>query len=342
MKPAALPILILNPHGRCNCRCTMCDIWKETAGTSLSLSAIERQMADFERLGLQWVVLSGGEALMHPDIFSICRLLHSREIRVTVLSTGLLLERFAASVAAHVDEVVVSLDGPEAVHDRIRGVPGAFRRTAAGVAAVRRIRGDYPFGARSTVQRANLACLRGTVEAARAMGLDSISFLAADVRSAAFNHPNGWMDARREAVIPDAGEMAVLEQEIEGLIDAGECGRFVRESPAKLRRILRHWQAEAGLVEPAAPMCNAALVSAVVEADGTVRPCFFHEPVGRVGAGQTFLDVWGGEAAVKFRGTLDVETNETCRRCVCSLNWTGQPAACRHRRLTASTRTERE
>jgi MoaA/NifB/PqqE/SkfB family radical SAM enzyme len=32
--------------------------------------------------------------------------------------------------------------------------------------------------------------------------------------------------------------------------------------------------------EPEAPRCNAPWVSAVLETDGTVRPCFFHEPIG--------------------------------------------------------------
>ncbi len=319
MKPAALPILILNPHSRCNCRCTMCDIWKNTDSGHLTLGQVEAQMEDFERLGLQWVVLSGGEALMHPEAFAICRLFRARGMRVTVLSTGLLMARLAPSIVECVDEIIVSLDGPEPVHDGIRGIAGAFRALAEGVAAVRALRVTFPLSARCTVQRANFRHLCETVDAARQLRLDSISFLAVDVHSEAFNRPAGWSDARRKVLLLRPDEISALESELEELSDSGS---FVRESPAKLRRILCHFRVEAGLDTAAAPMCNAPWVSAVVEADGTVKPCFFHAPVGRIGGGTTFLDVWSGTEARAFRNSLDVSTNEVCRRCVCSLNWT--------------------
>jgi radical SAM protein with 4Fe4S-binding SPASM domain len=69
-----------------------------------------------------------------------------------------------------------------------------------------------------------------------------------------------------------------------------------------------------------APRCNAPWVSAAVEADGTVRPCFFHPPIGKVDQRTTLGDVLNSEEAVRFRGSLDVASNPICRRCVCSLN----------------------
>jgi hypothetical protein len=61
-------------------------------------------------------------------------------------------------------------------------------------------------------------------------------------------------------------------------------------------------------------------VSAVVDADLTVRPCFFHPPIGSL-ANNSLLGVLNGPAAVDFRRNLDVAANPVCRRCVCSLNW---------------------
>jgi radical SAM protein with 4Fe4S-binding SPASM domain len=58
-------------------------------------------------------------------------------------------------------------------------------------------------------------------------------------------------------------------------------------------------------------------VSAVVDANGDVRPCFFHAPVGNLAKG--LAATVNGPAAVAFREALDVATNATCRQCVCSL-----------------------
>jgi MoaA/NifB/PqqE/SkfB family radical SAM enzyme len=317
----SLPVLILYPHSRCNCRCVMCDIWKTDSTQEISAAELERHLEDIARLRVQWVVFSGGEPLMHSDLFRVCRLLRARNIRTTLLSTGLLLARYAAQIVECVDDLIVSLDGPPAIHDAIRRVPRAFDLLASGVAALHRLNPAFAVSARSTVQALNAAHLRATVEAARDAQLRSISFLAADVSSEAFNRPASWTPQRQDQIALAPSQIASLEAEIEALIDAGECGHFVVESPEKLRRIAAHFKAHLNLESPVAPRCNAPWVSAVVESDGLVRPCFFHRPIGTLAGGASLLEVLNGPEAIAFRQGLNVSTNPICRRCVCSLNW---------------------
>lgn len=288
----------------------------------MSADDLQRHLASIERLGVEWAVFTGGEPLMHPDLFRLCRLLRDRGIRVSVLSTGLLLERHAAAIAANVNDVIVSLDGPREIHDRIRRVSGAFDMLAAGVRAIRTVRPEFRVTARCTVQRINRGHLCATVAAARELSLSGISFLAADLTSTAFNRPDGWTPARSAAVALSPEDLRDLELEIETLAGLNECGGFVAESPGKLRRIADHFRGV-----DVAPACNAPWVSSVVEADGTVRPCFFHPPVGRVDANSTLFDVVNGPQAVAFRAALDVDSDPVCRRCVCSLNWKREPVA---------------
>jgi MoaA/NifB/PqqE/SkfB family radical SAM enzyme len=112
-----------------------------------------------------------------------------------------------------------------------------------------------------------------------------------------------------------------MEQAIEALIQSHaqdlESG-FIRESPEKLRRIARHFRAQLGQTDPVAPRCNAPWVSAVLESDGTLRPCFFHKPLGNVRE-TSFRDVLNSAQALEFRSSLDIAGNPTCRKCVCSL-----------------------
>ena len=46
-----LPILILYPHSRCNCRCVMCDIWKDTTRSELSPESIAGWITEWRSLG---------------------------------------------------------------------------------------------------------------------------------------------------------------------------------------------------------------------------------------------------------------------------------------------------
>jgi MoaA/NifB/PqqE/SkfB family radical SAM enzyme len=320
-----LPILVLEPHNRCNCRCIMCDIWKRTEAQEISAGELERHLADIQRLRVEWVVFTGGEPLMHSDLFRLSMLLRTRGIRTTVLSTGLLLERNAARIVESTDEVIVSLDGPAEIHDAIRRIPGAFDSLAKGIHAVRATAPDFPISARCTVQARNAAHLRTTVQAARDVGLHSLSFLAADLSSPAFDRPVEWPAERQSSVAP---ELAELQREMESLIADYPADGFILESPQKLRRIVAHFRAHYGLEPHVAPRCNAPWVSAVLESNGDVRPCFFHPVIGNT-AGTTLGGVLNGPQAVAFRSSLRVAANPTCRRCVCSLyveTSTSQPA----------------
>lgn len=318
---SSLPVVVLSPHNRCNCRCAMCDIWKIRETRELTVADLRPHLESFRRLNVRWVVLSGGEAQLHTDLGSLTALLRAEGVRITLLTAGLLLADGAEKIATTVDDVIVSLDGPREIHDRIRRVPGAFDRLRAGVDALRQARPGIAVAGRCTVQKENLGALRGIVAAARELGLNSISFLAADLTSQAFNRPQAWTPARRNQVALTREDVAALAEEIEALIAENVPG-FVQEGPDKLRRIVHHFRAHLGEVDARAPRCNAPWTSTVIEASGDVRPCFFHPPVGNLRDGP-LMSILNGPTALSFRAELDIAANPVCRNCVCSLYWSG-------------------
>jgi MoaA/NifB/PqqE/SkfB family radical SAM enzyme len=318
----SMPVVVISPHNQCNCRCVMCDIWRIRDPKEITTADLEAQLASFRELGVRWVVFTGGEPQMNAQLSSLAQMLRAGGIRITMLTAGLLLESHAESIAANIDDVIVSLDGPPALHDSIRRVSGAFERIAAGVAALRQFRPEMAVRARCTVQKTNHRTLCAVVQSAKEIGLNSISFLAADLTSDAFNRPLGWLPERQDRVALNAEEVDALEAEVERLISEHaldlESG-FVVESAAKLRRIVLHFRAHLGQGQHVAPRCNAPWVSSVIEASGEVRPCFFHPSFGNI-HNQTLHEIVNGPEALKFRANLDVATNPVCRRCVCSLH----------------------
>ena len=318
-----IPVLVLNVHENCNCRCLMCDIWKRPAGAELELVELARHRKSIVALRVQEVALTGGEPLLHSQFEALCEFLKSCDVKITLLTTGILLKKRAKSVARLVDEIVISLDGPEDVHNNIRGIPRAFGLIREGVAAMRMDAPALPVRARCTVQRANFACLLDTVAASLDLGLDSISFLAADISSTAFNRELVWPIERQSQVSLTGDEVGLLADEMEALIMQHSrliAQGYIVESPEKLRRIVRRFREYLGELQPEAPVCNAPWVSAVLEVDGGIRPCFFHRKVGSTSV-QSLADAINSEDALQFRQSLDIETNPTCRRCVCSLNY---------------------
>ena len=319
----SLPILVLMVHSRCNCRCVMCDIWKTSESRELTLTDLQPHLDSFRDLGVRWIVFSGGEPLMNRGLFPLAKALRAMDIRLTILSTGLLLAKYAVEVASTFDEVIVSLDGPQEVHDDIRRVPRAFEAMADGIGRLYAIAPGLPIRARTTVQRANHRHLRETIAGAKSLQLASISFLAADVTSTAFNRELVWPVERQNQVALTIDEVRILEAELQRIIEDYRdeiSSGFIAESPSKLLRIASHFRAQLGLERPVAPPCNAPWVSAVVEADGSVRPCFFHRSIGNI-HDQNLLEVLNSSNALDFRQNLDMQSDPKCQRCVCSLNY---------------------
>lgn len=320
-----LPLAILFPTSRCNSRCVSCDWWQSTGADDLSLDEIDVLAGELRSLGTAVVLFSGGEPLLRPDVFAAADRCRAHGLTLHLHTSGLHLERGAADVAQRFSRVIVSLDAPtEALYRRIRGV-AALAGVERGVARLRRLAPSLPVTARATVHRGNFRELGALIEHAKAMAFDGISFLPADTWSSAFGR------VRREGSRADLSlnhaEIAELTGIVETLVRTNGddfAAGFVLESPDKLRRLPQYYAALAGL-RPFPPVaCNAPEVSVVIEADGTVRPCFFHQPIGSIR--QAPLTAIVRQQLPAFRRGWHVASDPVCQRCVCSLRTTWRRA----------------
>jgi MoaA/NifB/PqqE/SkfB family radical SAM enzyme len=232
-----------------------------------------------------------------------------------------LIEPHAADIAAAVDTVVVSLDGDRETHDAIRRVKNGFDRIARGIMALRSAVPAPRLIARSVLQRGNAASIADTIAAAHAIGFDEISFLAADVSSTAFNREVPWAAERAAEISIGPRDLDDLRSSIDRAIarqPALFANGFIAGGRAALDRIHQYYSALAGQAAFPTVECNAPWVSAVLEPEGELRPCFFQPGYGNVG--EDFRSALNAPAAIAFRQGLDVGSNATCQRCVCSLN----------------------
>jgi MoaA/NifB/PqqE/SkfB family radical SAM enzyme len=314
----ALPILILYPTARCNSRCLSCDWWQSDGHDDLSFQEIEALVEQLPALGVRMIVFSGGEPLLRRDVYEIADLFRARGIRLYLLTAGLFLERDAEKIARRFDQVTISLDGhTTALYQKIRGVD-ALALVERGANKLRALAPQIPIRARSTLHRHNFAELPHLIDKARAMGLKQISFLSADVTSEAFGRTRSESVTR--GLLLNADEIQEFSRVVEETIASHASdfeNRFVAESPAKLRRLPRYYAAQLGEGDFPPISCNAPWVSAVIEADGSVRPCYFHDAVGNL-RDKSLRDILQGKMNV-FRARLDVNENETCKKCVCTL-----------------------
>jgi Fe-coproporphyrin III synthase len=320
---SALPVVILMPHSACNCKCVMCDIWKGNKNLKqLTEEDIQSLLSSLKKFGTQEVVMSGGEALLNPNFFRFCEILKKEKTKITLLSTGLTLKKHAGQLLKLVDNIIVSLDGNETVHDSIRNIPGAFSKLKEAVQHIKSIDPSYKITARTVIHRLNFRHWTSIIDAAKEIGVDQISFLPADVSSHAFNREVLWDDTRQHEILLMKDELEVLQNIISKIIHQYKTDfdhHFIAESPEKLQKIYFYYAAHYGLNPFPFKRCNAPWVSTVIEADGTVRPCFFHEILGNIRE-DSLENILNSDSAVDFRKSLDIDTNSTCIKCVCYLN----------------------
>src|SRR3954463_2088159 len=322
-KITALPVVILMPHSACNCKCVMCDIWKGNKNLKqLSEEDIRSLLSSMKKFGTQEVVMSGGEALLNPNFFRFCEILKNEEIKVTLLSTGLTLKKNSEQLLQLVNNIIVSLDGDEQLHDAIRNIPGAFNKLKESVQYIKSLNPTYRITARTVIHRLNFRNWSSIINAAKEIGVDQISFLPADVSSHAFNREVLWNETRQNEILVTENELEELQNIIHQITHQYKSyfdNDFIAESPEKLEKIYLYYAAYYGLNPFPYKRCNAPWVSTVIEADGTVRPCFFHPALGNIRE-SSLENILNSNDAINFRKSLDIDTDSTCVKCVCYLN----------------------
>jgi heme d1 biosynthesis protein len=168
------PVVIWNLIRRCNLACQHC--YSISADIDfpgeLSTPEIFATMDDLKGFGVPVLILSGGEPLLHPDIFEISRRAKAMGFYVGLSTNGTLIDEALLPRIEGVgyDYIGISLDGMRATHDRFRRKAGAYD---ASLAAVRLLRdAGIKVGLRFTLTQDNAHDLPALLELLEAENVD--------------------------------------------------------------------------------------------------------------------------------------------------------------------------
>ncbi len=129
----------------CNFRCEMCNIWQKESVNEMTPDEVG---LFFDRWSqFKWVHLTGGELFMRRDLDQLieaiqknCRSLYLLNFPTTGWfgdKTVSLVEKTLARGVGRL-MVTISMDGPKALHEEMRGLPGSWDRA---IETYRRLRG---------------------------------------------------------------------------------------------------------------------------------------------------------------------------------------------------------
>ncbi len=161
------PVVVWNVTARCNLKCKHCYAYTES-NEEVDTETAKGVLEELNDLAIL-ILFSGGEPLLRKDLFDL-----AERCKVTkALSTnGTLIDENVAWRLRDVgfSYVGISLDGLKDVHDRFRGVEGAFDRAIEGLKNVKSV--GILSGVRFTLTKFNFDQVEGVLDLCEELGVD--------------------------------------------------------------------------------------------------------------------------------------------------------------------------
>ena len=165
----------------CNLRCKHCDIWKLPAKMAidnlteklLSDTVVEKSYAYYGKAFD--ISLGGGEPFAHPELQEIVSKIDQKYPGAlkSISTNGILTKkifRFLKNNPGLNLKINISVDGLENIHDKIRGVQGAFQKTIQTIRVIKRVFPHQRIEMKMTIMRDNFLEISRVYHFSRKLG----------------------------------------------------------------------------------------------------------------------------------------------------------------------------
>jgi radical SAM protein with 4Fe4S-binding SPASM domain len=301
----------------CNLKCEMCNHWRETRQTPVPIERFKEVIRELGELGTKKIHISGGEPMLRPQISDLVELASAQGIKVTMTSNGTLVDKVKAKrlVEGGLRGVNISIDSPNRkMHEKIRGVQGAFKATTKAVQLFQRYRhkGKLSIRINTVVSRTNYQTLESLPDLAYDLGADGINLIPVD------DHCGEILSMRKrdihkfnEEIGPRIAERALALGLIVSDEEAFPFGRT--ESEVQLGRAGRY---AFGFYDR--HPCYAPWTHSLIDFNGNVYVCCMTReripPLGNIKT-QSFKEIWENQAYQRIRLKMHPPALNACRRC---------------------------
>jgi MoaA/NifB/PqqE/SkfB family radical SAM enzyme len=169
----------------------MCGQWSEEGyiydGTKSPNPQME--LADWKRLvdevaayDIAFILIRGGEPFLFPGIIELLEYINSKGIDISIDTNGTKLEKYAADLVRIGNmHITFSVDGPEEIHDKVRGVEGCYKKIEKNIALLNELEKDSEHKISKsicfTISQYSYKGLGEMPDVARSMSIDTINIV---------------------------------------------------------------------------------------------------------------------------------------------------------------------
>jgi radical SAM protein with 4Fe4S-binding SPASM domain len=183
----ALWLISMRITHRCNHHCAICGQWGKKGYNAVEGGPKvmgEVPLADYKRMVDEvlplkpHIYITGGEPFLYRPLVPLVNYMKSKGLSVQIVTNGVGLEKNAEQIVQNGwDMLCVSLDGPREIHDRCRGLPGAYDTTQKGFRKIQKLKkelgkGKPTFYTLTTISQTNQSVLMETLREAESLEPD--------------------------------------------------------------------------------------------------------------------------------------------------------------------------
>jgi MoaA/NifB/PqqE/SkfB family radical SAM enzyme len=303
------------PHGcdlvvteTCMFRCRMCRMWESTANPAAPSNDDWKGFIDSfsgmcrKESQVQFV---GGEPLLRDGILDLVSFAASRGLRTTMTTNGWLIdEKMAEAIGeSGLSTLVFSMESlDDAVHDDLRGVPGALERVMNAIALTSELPKGPGIHVCTTIMKPNLSSIVALAEwVQKEPRIDSINFQAVmqPFRTDVDDH---WQEkAEYSGLWPDDSRM-VNDVMLKLALLKGRGAKIsnpAAQFPIFVRYFLHPWE----FVRSS--RCNLGFGTVSVNPVGDIFLCQALPSLGNIKAHTPLKELWESEKAAQVRRQID-------------------------------------
>lgn len=331
--------IVLGVNNVCNLHCKMCDVGTKTMETNFAqnligthpinmplelLENIIDQMAMYypdAKLGYAFT-----EPLVYPHLEASLLYAKEKNIKTTITTNALTLKQKAKIlVDGNINGLYISLDGPQDIHNEIRGHKKSFQKAVEGIDEVWKLNPNLPISIFCVITEWNIGYLKEFVNYFKEYPLEQIGFMHTNFtpQHIADNHNKIWMHtypataSNVEEVNIDNFDLKLLLEEIQAIKEENYkfSVSFSPEIDTKEKLEAFYHQPEKVIGK----RCNDIFTNIMIKSDGSIIPS--HGRCYNLNLGnlydQSLKEIWNAEILKKFR--FDLISNggllPACSRC---------------------------
>ncbi len=331
--------IVLGVNNICNLHCKMCDVGTQNLESNFAQNLVGTHPINMPLELIKLVINQTSlsfpssrlayaftEPLLYPHLIESLEYAKQKSLYTTVTTNALNLKHKADDlVEAGLNEIFISLDGPEEIHNEIRGHTSSFQRALAGMEALKKHKNAPKITVICAVTEWNVGHLKRFADSLKDSGIYELAIMHTQYTDPdmAHMHNQKWgdtypaTDSNLDEINFDNMDLALLHEEINSIRSEHYPFRiYFSPEINSLKELEVFYHSPDQFI---GKYCGAVFSSMMIKSDGSVIPAHgrcYNLKIGNVYQ-EELVSIWNSQVISKLRKQLMSEGGffPACSRC---------------------------